>query len=346
MNSFNARRTNLPPVSGRVTVSRLGLPRALDPKMPAGSCTDAVELHYVFDFSAFESVIYTGPGVFPGRVFLLRFWRHAKDGLMSLLGYKHQGHWRDPTRCYPNSYVRYFKPLHAQHPVPHRAGEPQDTTGGPGHEERQDTTGGHRHHEEPQDTTQQRQRPGIDQLAYRVPMLELEPGVYELPTLSGKPVHMLEIAQTFPRLIKKDGAAIAPPLNVPTQKVILFAGASAHFDRQAQAEHELSGVVKVLQQFPLLRVTIQGNFAKRITSEKLRGFGPGARADQNALLPYPLRRRWPTGVEEYHSIGEVMDSRAQTIRQYLLRNRIAPQRVITRRGQYTERATITLIFSN
>ena len=47
---------------------------------------DEVALEYVFDFDECESVVYTGAGPLPGRVFLLRFWRHAKDGVMALLG--------------------------------------------------------------------------------------------------------------------------------------------------------------------------------------------------------------------------------------------------------------------
>ena len=47
---------------------------------------DRDEVALEFDFDECESVVYTGAGPLPGRVFLLRFWRHAKDGVMALLG--------------------------------------------------------------------------------------------------------------------------------------------------------------------------------------------------------------------------------------------------------------------
>ena len=168
-----------------------------------GEQSEEVEIHYDFDFDDSETVVYTGTGPFPGRVFVLRFWRHAKDGVMHLLGYRHQGHWRDPTRCYPDSYVRYYKP---QHPS---AAAPEDSTA---------------HH-----------RPSpIEQLAYRVPMLEWEPGVWELPTLKGQPAQMVANARRFPRpqsipkVIRNK-----PPLNRPLEKTIEFVAMSSHFQKNA-----------------------------------------------------------------------------------------------------------------
>ena len=106
------------------------------------------------------------------------------------------------------------------------------------------------------------------------------------------------------------------------------------------------GIVKVLKQFPQLRVTIQGNLANSFVAPNLLGFGSAARADQNKLFDAPVTTRWPTEVESYSSNGQVMDQRARTIQQFLLRNGIAARRIITQRGQYTTKRSVNIIFSN
>lgn len=287
-------------------------------------------LHYVFDFDDAETVVYTGTGPFPGRVFLLRFWRHAKDGVMHLLGYEKDGHWRDPTRCYPDSYVRYHR---RQHPLVH-----------PPHAQPGDAAG----HEQPQDTTQHRPQP-VEQLAYRVPLLELDHGVWELPTLKGKPVHLIGNVRRFPKPPK---AAVAmrfktppPPLNKPVDRIIEFVSMSTHFEHPSQAEQELAKLLKVLKQFPQLQVTIQGNY-QMPPGYLVRGYGPYPRYEQERRLSSPYVTKWPHETESYTSIGQIMDGRARAIQQYLINHGISARRVHTSRGQFSDKKTFTIIFSN
>ena len=293
-----------------------------------GAPGEAVELHYDFAIDDSETVVYTGAGPFPGRVFVLRFWRHAKDGIMHLLGYRHQGHWRDPTICYPDSYVRYYRPQHPPGPRP-----PGDSP-----------------HQEPHDSTDHRRADSFAQMAYRVPLLEWEPGVWELPTLKGQPVHMIDNARRFPNppkvILTRRKPVPPPPLGTPLQKTIEFVALSAHFQHTLRAEQELSGIVKVLKQFPRLHVTIQGNLANSFVPPTLLGFGAAARADQNLRFDTPAITQWPNGAESYLSNGQVMDSRARTIQQYLLRQGIDARRVTVQRGQYMTKRSVTIIFSN
>ena len=292
---------------------------------------EAIELNYVFDFDATETVVYTGAGPFPGRVFVLNFWRHAKDGVMHLLGYRKQGHWRNPTLCYPDSYVRYYRP---QHPAAHPQPGGREVPG----------------HEQPQDTTQQRpQRPAsVEQLAYRVPLLELDHGVWELPTLRGKPIQVIDSALRFSKPpkanISRQRHIPPPPLNKPVDRVIEFVSMSTHFEHLSQAEQELAKLLKVLKQFPQLQVTVQGNY-QMSPGYLVRGYGPYPRYEQERRTS-PYITKWPSEVESYTSIGQVMDARARTIQQYLIRHGIDARRVHTARGQFSDRKTFTIIFSN
>ncbi|UOQ73559.1 hypothetical protein [Hymenobacter cellulosilyticus] len=288
---------------------------------------DSIELEYEFDFSESDSVLYTGnAGPFPGRVFLLRFWRHAKDGVMHLLGYEKQGHWRDPTLCYPNSFVRYYKPNHR---------EPHDR--------------------EPQDRDS-----GIDRLASRPVLVELEPGMYEVPnSLARLPMRRASaltagvvpvkraVATRQAAEPKKPPLPKRPPLNTPIQKNILFGGFSTHFRNPAQAEEVLAGIVKVLKQFPELHITLEGSMdGPRDLDPKLRGRGPAARAYQNA----PNVMKSIGGAETFNSLGHFMDARVQAIKRHLVSKGISPERITCTRGEiYPEQATkrkVTVIFSN
>lgn len=297
----------------------------------AGAQSEAVELDYVFDFEASETVVYTGAGPFPGRVFVLHFWRAAKDRVMHLLGYEQEGHWRDPTLCMPLSHVRYYRVTHA----PPHPRLPLDTTR-TGHEEREDTTQ-HRKH-----------APPLEQLAYRVPLLELDHGIWELPTLKGKPIHMIDQARRFPkppRPIVTRKHSTPPPLKKPIERTLEFVTMSTHFEHPAQAEKELAKVLAVLRQFPQLQVTVQGNF-QSAAPYLVRGYGPYVRYEQDRAYSSPRVTKWPTGDEKYYSIGQIMDSRAVAIQQYLISHGIAANRVRTSRGQFTEKRTFTIIFSN
>ena len=282
---------------------------------------EAIELNYVFDFDASETVVYTGAGPFPGRVFVLHFWRYAKDGVMHLLGYEKTGHWRDHTRCYPDSYVRYHRPQR-----PHSGDAPG--------------------HEQPQDAAQHRSRPALDleQLAYRVPLLELDHGVWELPTLKGQPVHLIDTARRFPKSARNSPIPTSKPrVKIRIQKKIEFIFDSNHFQHPTQAAQELSGIVKALKEFPQLQITIQGNFQDEYGP---RGFGAAARAAQDRRVAFPVGINWPTGLETYNSDGKLMEARARAIQQYLVGKGIAARRVHTTRGQYTKERTVTIIFSN
>ena len=106
------------------------------------------------------------------------------------------------------------------------------------------------------------------------------------------------------------------------------------------------GIVKVLRQFPQLRVTIQGNLANSFVPPNLLGFGSAARADQNLRFAAPATTQWPNGAENYLSNGQVMDERARTIQQFLVRNGIAVRRITMQRGQYMTKRSVTIIFSN
>lgn len=295
------------------------------------SQSETVELQYVFDFDLHETVVYTGPSPFPPRVFVLHFWRKAKDGIMHLLGYRHQGHWRDPTVCYPDSYVRYYRPAH---------------TGGPGGSDKPS-------HKEPEDTTQFHKRsPAIEQMAYREPLLQLDHDVWELPTLKGKPAHLINTARKFSKPannITRQHTPSRPALNKPIERAIEFVIMSTHFEHQTQAELELAKLIKVLKQFPQLQVTIQGNYQppkwERFLTQ-LPKTDSYLRTSQDRPFYKPFQTKWPTGVESYSSIGQLMDSRARTMQRYIIDHGINARRVHTARGQYTEKRTFTIIFSN
>lgn len=291
--------------------------------------SEAIELEYAFDFDHAETVVYTGPGPFPGRVFVLHFWRKAKDGIMHLLGYEQQGHWRDPTLCYPDSYVRYYRPAH---PRPH-ADKPS--------------------HQAPEDTIGLPERsPAIEQLAYRVPLLQLDHGVWELPTLKGKPLHVSNTTNRLSRpasSVTRRHTTPQPPLKKPIERTIEFVSMSTHFEHPMQADQELAKVIKVLKQFPQLQVTVQGNYQVN-TWEKFLTRLPKTdsylRTSQDRPYYKPYETKWPNGVESYSSIGQLMDNRARTMQQYIISHGINARRVHTARGQYAERRTFTIIFSN
>lgn len=298
-----------------------GAPKAVELLASLSTQTDEVALDYVFDFDASESVLYTSaPGPFPGRVFLLRFWRHAKDGVMYLLGYKHQGHWRDPTRCYPGSFVRYYKPNHSEHRAP-----------------------------EPADSSDTERRPGIAPLASREVMVELEPGMYELPkSLAMAHLNNHFVAHTFPKPPRKVVPTVGrPSVNTPIEKSIVFKDVSAQFRNLAQVDTELSGILKVMRQFPQMRLTLQGNVdGPTNMAPALYGRGPAARAFQDA----PNRMSAPGSTERYGTIGQLIDARAQAIKQYLVDHDIPASRITCSRGrifpQQQTRRSVTIIFSN
>ena len=97
----------------------------------------------------------------------------------------------------------------------------------------------------PPDSSGFRRSSPIEQMAYRVPVVELEPGMFELPTLKGQPVQVVNAARVFPRLPKpapaRQSVTHRPPLNTPVQKTIEFVALSAHFQKPQQAEQALAG---------------------------------------------------------------------------------------------------------
>lgn len=301
------------------------------PTVDFGTREDAVALHYVLDFEASESVLYTGPGVFPGRVFLLRVWRHGKDGIMHLLGYDKEGHWRDPTICYPSSYVRYMKR------PPHPAGLPHLP---PPHE----------HHDRDSTDTADDNSP----LASRPVMVELEPGVFELPTsltgvLPHSHPHPVIIGQHFTRPVKKHPVAARPPLplGTPLERKVEFGITSAQFRNRAQVDNALAGLVKVLQQFPALQVVLEGNVdGPSNLKPALYGRGAAARAYQNA----PERLASIASGETFNSVGELMDARARAVKRYLVDKGIQANRITCRPGriypEQKQRRSVTVILSN
>jgi hypothetical protein len=323
----------MPSIAGYSSFAIAAMPYSSFPaRSPFPAPPEAVALDYAFDFGATEHVMYVDTWPFPRRVFLLDFWRRGKDGIMRLLGYDRVGSWRDPTHCHYPSLVHY---------LPHRRFEqrpPGAASPLPGHPAPPDTT---------------RPPVAIAPLPFRLPTVQLEPGVFEIPqALVGMPLSLVvqNSPQHFPKrkilLPIKRPVADLLPVNTPIQKSVVFVPLSAHFQNQTQAEHELSGVLKVMKQFPQLHVTIEGNFANTLVPPTLLGFGPAARADQNARFQSPMETKWPTGIESYNSNAAIMESRAQTIRQYLIRNGISPRRVTAKRGQYTRQRSVTIIFSN
>lgn len=278
--------------------------------------------------------MYVDDWLFPRRVFLLDFWRRGKDGIMRLLGYDRVGSWRDPTHCHYPSLVHYLPHNRFGHSKLVNPPASPDSTAA-------------------RDTTTTRPPVAIAPMPFRLPAVQLAPGVFEVPQqLTGMPLSLVVHSPSHHShsrrgiMSAKRLLFVKPPIDTPIQKSVVFVPLSAHFQNQTQAEHELSGVLKVMRQFPQLHVTIEGNFANTLVPSTLLGFGPAARADQNARFSSPIETQWPTGIERYNSNAAVMESRAKTIRQYLIRNGIAPHRITASRGQYTRQRSVTIIFSN
>ena len=302
---------------------------------------EEIELQYAFDFTQDETVVYTGPVPFPGPVFVLHFFRHAQDGIMNLLGYKKDGEWRDPTKCLPFSHVTYHRRQRPLKHTPHT--QPGDATGqedAPGHEQAQDTIEDYRQLDS-----------GFEQMAYRVPLLKLDHGVWELPTLRGKPAHMIDYAVKSPHKAKPriSKTTPLPAVGKPIERTIEFVRMSTHFEPLSMADQELAKVIKVLKQFPQLQVTIQGNYQVQAWEKFLTRIPKTdsfLRTRQDRPFYKPYVTKWPHEVESYNSHGQIMDSRARTIQQYIINHGINARRVHTARGQYATRKTFTIIFSN
>lgn len=302
MNHLSTRRRGRP-VSER---TMFALPHATGKSGAAAASQDAVALEIEFDFEEEAEVLYLGSGPGP-RTFLLRFWRHGKDGIMHLLGYRKQGAWRDPTVCYPHSFVRYYKPNHA----------PEDDD-----------------------------RPNpVARLAYRESLIELEPGMYEVPAhLAKVPVPAaapVRVARTFPTSTRAKPLTRRPQVGVPVHKQIGFKDLSVHFQQLGQADRELAGVVAVMKHFPELHLTLRGNAeASPTTPPHLMGRGPIARASHD--FPFPI----VTGDERYSSFGHLMDARARAIKEYLVRKGVPAHRITCERGErLREKRSVTIIFS-
>lgn len=287
---------------------------------------EAIEVVYEFDFAPSEVVLYTsGPGPFHSRHFLLDFWRHAKDGIMFLLGQERDGRWRDPTRCKPNSYVNYVPRNRFDHNKP-----------------------------SPKDSTATDSREGIDRLASRMALVELEPGIYELPPQLAtqftpavtKAYANFAIPKTARSNAAKKVVVRRPDLNVPIEQTIQFIVASTHLTT-TQPSKALEGLVKTLKQFPELHITLEGNMdGPKTLSPVLASRGPAARAFQDA--PFPMLS--PDHSEKYSSIGQFMDARAQTIKRHLISKGIDAKRITCKRGrvfpEQRTRRSVTITFSN
>ena len=191
---------------------------------------------------------------------------------------------------------------------------------------------------------------GFEQMAYRVPLLKLDHGVWELPTLRGQPVHMIGHAVKHRHKAELPiRRIIPPPIGSPSERTIEFVSMSTHFEHISQADQELAKVIKVLKQFPQLQVTIQGNFQVQAWEKfltRLPKTDSFLRTSQDRPFYRPYVTKWPHEVESYNSHGQIMDSRARTIQQYLISHGINARRVHTARGQYATRKTFTIIFSN
>lgn len=189
-------------------------------------------------------------------------------------------------------------------------------------------------------------------MAYRVPLLELDHGVWELPTLKGKPVHSIDVARKFSKPAKRitrQPPIAPPPLKKPIERTIEFVSMSTHFEHPMQADQELAKVIKVLKQFPQLQVTVQGNYQVQPWQTfltRLPKTDSYLRTSQDRPYYKPYETKWPNGVESYSSIGQLMDNRARTMQQYIISHGINARRVHTARGHYAEKRTFTIIFSN
>ena len=306
--------------SGTARLARMGAagsPSAFSLK------NEAIEVEYVFDFAPSQAVLYTsGPGPFHSRHFLLDFWRHAKDGVMFLLGKEREGKWRDPTHCKPNSYVNYVPRNRFDHNKPSPKPEPRD----------------------PDESDN---REAIGRLASRRVMVEIEPGMYELPPqLAAIPLATDYYApRTYPRAAPKKTAVRLPLLNTPLEQTIQFVAASARLSNAPSKA--LEGMEKTLKQFPKMHITLEGNMdGPKTLSPVLSGRGPAARAFQDA--PFPMLS--PDNLENYNSLGQFMDARAQTIKCYLVSKGIDPRRISCKRGrvfpEQRTRRSVTVTFSN
>lgn len=252
---------------------------------------------------------------------------------MFLLGLERSGPWRDPTHCKPNSYTDWVPRNRFERnepgvtpPARHSAA----TAGAPASSP-----------SAPYDDL------CTDLIASREVMVEIEPGMYELPkTVSPRNIPLVQVRPK--QALSRAGNATKKkiPLGIPLDKQVVFQVASARFLNTDLVDKELAGIVKLMKQFPEVKVTFYGNVDGPTTLDaSVLGRGRTAIAYQNAPR---IVGRDESG-RTYNSIGELMDARAEAIKQHLLKKGIKATRITCKRGQLFRqsavRRSVTVLFS-
>ena len=119
-----------------------------------------------------------------------------------------------------------------------------------------------------------------------------------------------------------------------------FVKATNAFRNPAQAALALAGVLRVLRSFPGLRITVVGNAA---SNGPLKGMVYGRSPQARAYLNSYYRQG------SYTTPGQLMDARAQAVRQYFIRQGIRAARITCQRGELynqSNKRRVTIIFSN
>lgn len=173
-------------------------------------------------------------------------------------------------------------------------------------------------------------RDGIGRLALRRPHLEL-PALppFTLPDLRNQPPVALQPLPPTAELepIRFAGSLLKPDAPISYKQEIHFVGDTDAFINRAEAQHVMSELLKLMQDHPVVNVTILGNAANEFATPSFKAPYGSNRALLRKFPMYGYDRGKAYYGEKFRTIGDLMLARARAIANLLISRGIAPSRI-------------------